>query len=118
VPLLVAVAIAKRRSLQDTAAAAAAAILGVLLWAIPLVVVSGGPSHYLVALGSQAGEDFEWVRMVWKSPTDHRVVAHAVVNSFAWPWGWLPLGIVVSALSFIGLLWTAWKAPRALRCSP
>ena len=114
VPLLVAVAIAKRRSLQDTAAAAAAAILGVLLWAIPLVVVSGGPSHYLVALGSQAGEDFEWVRMVWKSPTDHRVVAHAVVNSFAWPWGWLPLGIVVSALSFIGLLWTAWKAPRAV----
>ena len=103
-----------RFSLTIAAAAMAAALAGVLLWAVPLVVVSGGPTQYLVALGSQAGEDFEWVRMLWKSPTDPRVAFHAFVNSFAWPWGWLPLGLAVTALSIIGLLWAAWKTPRAM----
>ena len=97
----------------NVAAAVAAVLAGVLLWAVPLVVVSGGPTQYLVALGSQAGEDFEWVRMLWKSPTDPRVAFHAFVNSFAWPWGWLPLGLVVTALSFVGLVWAAWRTPRA-----
>ena len=92
---------------------AVAAAIGALCWAVPLVLVSGGPTQYLVALGSQAGEDFEWVRMVWKSPTDPRVVFHAFVNSFVWPWGWLPLGLAAAALSVIGLLWAAWKTPRA-----
>ena len=103
-----------RMSLAGIGVAAVAALAGVLLWAIPLVLVSGGPSQYLVALGSQAGEDFEWVRMVWKSPTNPRVVVHALVNSFAWPWGWLWLGAVAAALSGIGLVWAAWKSPRAL----
>lgn len=114
VPVLIAAAIGKRLSVRSVGLAAATAIAGALIWAVPLVVVSGGPTEYLVALGSQAGEDFEWVRMVWKSPTDPRVVVHAVVNSFAWPWGWLPLGVTVSALSIVGLLSMALKAPRAL----
>jgi hypothetical protein len=102
-----------RLSIANVSTAVAAALAGVLLWAVPLVVVSGGPTQYLVALGSQAGEDFEWVRMLWKSPTDPRVAFHAFVNSFAWPWGWLPLGLVVTALSFVGLFWAAWRTPRA-----
>ena len=102
-----------RLSAAVVAGTAAAMLLGVLLWAVPLVVVSGGPTAYLVALGSQAGEDFEWVRMLWKSPTDPRVAFHAFVNSFVWPWGWLPLGLAAAALSAIGLVWTAWKGPRA-----
>ncbi len=95
VPLLIAAATLRteRVSFAALVRAAAAAIAGVLIWAVPLVVVSGGPTEYLVALGSQAGEDFEWVRMWWKSPTDPRVAFHAIVNSFAWPWGWLPLGL-------------------------
>ena len=116
VPLLIAAATFRpeRFSFSALVSAAAAAIAGVLIWAVPLVVASGGPTLYVVALGSQAGEDFEWVRMWWKSPTDPRVAFHAIVNSFAWPWGWLPLGVIASALSAVGLLWTAWKAPRAL----
>ena len=102
-----------RFSLGTAAGALMAALLGVLLWAVPLVVVSGGPTQYLVALGSQAGEDFEWVRMLWKSPTDPRVAFHAFVNSFVWPWGWLPLGLAAASLSALGLLWGAWKGPRA-----
>jgi hypothetical protein len=92
-----------RLSPPTVSLAVIAALLGVLLWAVPLVVVSGGPTEYLVALGSQAGEDFEWVRMLWKHPTDPRVAFHAFVNSFAWPWGWLPLGVVAAALSAVGL---------------
>ena len=38
-------------------------------WAIPLVWFSGGPGGYLQALGSQAGEDFSGVVMLWTHPT-------------------------------------------------
>jgi hypothetical protein len=115
VPLLAVVAISRIRLLRRyVLLAAAAAVVGVLSWAVPLVVVSGGPSQYLFALGSQAGEDFEWVRMLWKSPTDPRLAFHAFVNSFAWPWGWLWLGAAVSGLSAVGFLWSAWKTPRTL----
>ena len=67
-PLLVCgsfVAVAARRASQAIAAAAA----GVAAWAVPLVWFSGGPRRYLQALGSQAGEDFSGVVMLWTHPT-------------------------------------------------
>ena len=39
--------------------------VGGLTWGIPLVVASGGLNAYLAALGSQAGEDFAGVEMLY-----------------------------------------------------
>ena len=36
-----------------------------LVWAVPLIVASGGLSSYAGALGTQAGEDFAGVVMLW-----------------------------------------------------
>ena len=83
---------------------------GVLLWAIPLLIVSGGLTAYLQALGTQAGEDFSGVVMLW-THRQVRVAAHAVLDSFVWPWGWR-LGIVVCALAAIGAVRIVWRAPR------
>ena len=88
-----------------------AALAGVLLWAVPLVIVTGGPSTYLAALGSQADDDFVGVVMLWTTPT-LRVGFHAFVNAFIWPWGILALGVVVVSVAAIGLLDAAIKGPK------
>ena len=87
--------------------------IGVLAWAIPLIVASGGMFAYLHALGSQAGEDFSGgVVMLW---THHspRETAHALINTFIWPWDWW-LGIAVCVLAAVGAARIAWRAPRVL----
>src|SRR4029078_7104207 len=66
-PLLVVGLLLPRSGLrpQNRFAAVGAAALGVLVWAVPLVVASGGLSEYARALGSQAAEDFSGVVMLW-----------------------------------------------------
>jgi hypothetical protein len=91
--------------------AAAAAAAGVLAWAIPLLVVTRGPSAYLAALRSQAGEHFVEV-VLWRTPTDPRAIFHAVVNVFVWPWGTLTLGLIVVCFVTAGLLFTLLRARR------
>ncbi|PYQ97765.1 MAG: hypothetical protein DMF97_13535, partial [Acidobacteria bacterium] len=67
----------------------AAYACGVLVWAVPLIVSSGGPSQYLVALSRQGSEDFSGVRMLWTSHTTRDFV-NAFYYSFVAPWGtWL-----------------------------
>lgn len=90
--------------------AAGAALGGVLLWAVPLLIATGGPSNYVAALGSQAGEHFEEV-VLWSTPK-LRVAFHALVNSFVWPWGILALGVVVAGVAAVGALFTTIKAPK------
>ena len=60
----------RARSLQAVARRSA---VGGLLWAVPLLWLSGGCRGYLAALGSQAGEDFAWVDMLWANPTPRRI---------------------------------------------
>lgn len=93
-------------------AALAAVAAGLLSWGIPLLVVSGGPVAYLQALGTQAGEDFSGVAMLW---THHspRAIAHALANTFVWPWDWW-LGVGMSVLAAAGAARVAWRAPRAV----
>ena len=45
-----------------------------------------GLGGYLAALGTQAGEDFSGVVMLW-TIRQARVAADAVLNTFIWPWG-------------------------------
>ncbi len=98
---------------RTRAAALGAAFAGVLLWAVPLVAVSGGLGGYLTALGSQAGEDFSGVVMLWTSRRP-RVAVDAVMYSFLWPWGDLIIGGVVAAAAAVGALWLLRADRRAL----
>jgi hypothetical protein len=79
----------------------AALAIGGLAWAIPLIVLSGGVEDYLVALGSQAGEDFAWTGMLWTTPTPRRLV-FALWETFVLPWEWFPLGLAIGSLALVG----------------
>ena len=80
-----------------------AAAMGAAIWAIPLIVASGGFAGYLTALGSQAGEDFSGVVMLWTTRTP-RVAVLALLNTFVQPWGWPALAGVMLALAGGGVL--------------
>jgi hypothetical protein len=91
----------------------AALAVGGLAWAIPLVVLSGGVDHYLVALGSQAGEDFAWTGMLWTTPTPRRLI-FALWETFVLPWDSLPLGLTIGVLALAGALVALVRHRRAL----
>ncbi len=77
--------------------------LGALVWAMPLLVASGGMDAYLAALGSQAGEDFAGVEMLYLNPAP-RPLAFALLRTFIYPWDSLVLGSVVLTLAAVGAL--------------
>jgi hypothetical protein len=112
-PLLLGVLIASRHSWRARALAVVAGAAGGLAWGIPLLVVSGGLEAYLAALGSQAGEDFAWVDMLWSNPTP-RLLALALYRTLALPWGDPRLGFAVSALAAIGFAVAGLRARRML----
>ena len=97
----------------DRAAALGAVLIGVLAWSVPLILDAGGLEEYAAALGSQAGEDFSNVPMLWttKSP---RVLAVALIHTLLWPWGGLIVGGIVSAVAAAGIVRLGWRMPRAL----
>ena len=114
-PLLVLGLLLPRSGLrpQNRFAAVGAAALGVLVWAVPLVVASGGLSEYARALGSQAGEDFSGVVMLWTTRTKAAAL-DAAMYSFLWPWGHPVAGAVVLLVACLGALRLLWAMPRAL----
>lgn len=115
VPLLVLSLIEQRRAgvrwLVSRSIAALAA--GGLAWAIPLVVDSGGVGAYLRALGSQAGEDFAWVNMLWLEPTPRRL-AFALYETFVLPWASTPPAIAVAATAAVGAVLMLARERQAL----
>ena len=98
---------------QNRIAALGATAIGVLLWAIPLIITSGGPSEYARALGSQAGEDFSGVVMLWTTRTKPAAL-DAVMYSFLWPWGHPIAGAAVMLVALIGAVRALWTMPRAI----
>lgn len=114
-PLLALVVFEQRRAgvawLVSRPLAAFAA--GVVAWAVPLVVDSGGVDGYLRALGSQAGEDFAWVNMLWLEPTPRRL-AFALYETFVLPWGSIPLAGAIAAVAAVGFVVTAVRERRSL----
>lgn len=75
--------------------------LGVLAWFVPLVVASGGWNAYLAALGSQAGEDFAGVDMLYQRPSP-RLLLFALWRTFVAPWDSPYLAGLVLLLAGLG----------------
>jgi hypothetical protein len=84
----------------------AAFAAGGLAWGVPLVADSGGVEGYLAALGTQAGEDFAWVNMLWLNPTPRRL-AFSLYETFVLPWGVdaLAAAMAVAAVIGVGVAW-------------
>jgi hypothetical protein len=100
-------------SMRDRLAVVAAAVIGVVVWGIPLLAASGGLSGYAAALGMQAGGDFSGVVMLW-NVRQARVAADALIYSFAWPWGAPAAGAVVLGVAAAGFVRVTVKSPRVL----
>ena len=75
--------------------------LGSLLWAVPMVVATGGLGEYLTVLGMQAGEDFSSGEMLFTSGSP-RALAQGLVHTFVDPWNHPVLGAVVLLLAAAG----------------
>jgi hypothetical protein len=91
----------------------AALAAGGLVWAVPLVADSGGMGGYLGALGTQAGEDFAWVNMLWLDPTPRRL-AFALYETFIVPWGAVPLAAAITAAAAFGAVVVLLRERRTL----
>jgi hypothetical protein len=118
-PLFLAVLVWPRTGLPMRARllALAAALAGVIVWAVPLLAATGGLEGYLTALGSQAGEDFSGVVMVWTT-RQARVAALAILNSFIWPWEQYRFGVAMVGLAAIGAGRLFWRdRPALLLCA-
>jgi hypothetical protein len=75
---------------------------GALVWAVPLMILAGGPWSYWQALAGQGAEDFSGVTMLWTSPTV-RQLALTLYYAFIAPWGAWPLAAVILVLAALGL---------------
>jgi hypothetical protein len=96
---------------QPLVAAGAAFIAGLLVWFIPLVVVSGGPAAYWRALTNQGAEDFGNIAMLW-TRRDLRTLVDALYFAFVAPWATWPVAVVVLGLAVLGTVWL-WRVNRA-----
>lgn len=74
---------------------------GALLWAVPLVVASGGPAAYWAAFRGQAGEDWRDASILATHP-GLRELAWSLVDTFLRPWDSYVLGGVVLVFAAVG----------------
>jgi hypothetical protein len=87
--------------------------IGVALWLVPLLVLTGGPAGYLAAVSAQAGEDIAGVDLLATNFTLRRL-AIALVHTFVYPWVTTPLATMVLAAAVLGGLAIAWRDRRTL----
>jgi hypothetical protein len=110
-PLIAAVALGRGWGLAVTAALFFAA--GALVWAIPLVLITGGPLAYWHALFNQGAEDLGNIQMLW---TRHgaRDVADGLYYAFVAPWALWPVASIVLVAAALGTAWLWQHARQAL----
>jgi hypothetical protein len=89
-----------------------AAAAGCLLWAVPLVISTGGLETYLAALADQGAEDFSGVEMLATS-ADRRLLTEALTATFIRPWRVEWLGETLGGLAIIGLVRLVWRQRTA-----
>jgi hypothetical protein len=93
---------------RDASAIVGMAAIGCLIWAVPLVVSTGGLASYLTALADQGGEDFADIRMLATTP-DRDLLGESLRMTFIRPWRVAWLGQVMVGLALIGLGHLFWR---------
>ena len=88
-------------------------LAGILVWLVPLVVVTGGPAAYTHALFDQGAEDLGNIQMLW---TKHgaRDVLDALYYAFVAPWAAWPVAAVALTFGLAGLVRLAVTRRRTL----
>lgn len=86
--------------------------IGVLAWAIPLLIASGGLAAYRAAFAGQAAEQFTGLDIFLSNPTPRRM-ALGILASLVGPWAAPPLGWIVVAIAIAGFALLVWRAPLA-----
>jgi hypothetical protein len=102
-----------RRRVRDAGVLVGWAAVGALVWAVPLVVLSGGLSTYLHALGAQGTQDFTGIEMLATDPRGS-LLRSALSRTFVAPWQAAALGRVIAALAIVGVARLAWRGRRIL----
>ena len=100
-------------SLQPLALLLALFAVGVLVWFIPLVIVSGGPAAYWHALFDQGSEDLGNIQMLWRNHGRHDVL-DALYYAFVAPWAVWPVAAVVLICACAGIVRLANRHREAL----
>jgi hypothetical protein len=86
--------------------------IGVLAWAIPLIIASGGVTQYRAAFAGQAAEQFTGLDIFLSNPTPRRM-ALGIIASLVGPWAVPPLGWIVVVIAIVGLAVLVWRAPQS-----
>ena len=86
---------------------------GLLLWFVPLVIVTGGPAAYWRALFDQGAEDFGNIQMLW-NVHGARDVLDALYYAFIAPWATWPVAAVVLVCASLGAGWLCRRGRHAL----
>jgi hypothetical protein len=84
--------------------------VGVLIWLVPLVAITGGPVAYWRALSNQGAEDLGNITMLW-TKHDPRTIADAVYYALIAPWATWTVASVVIGLAALGIVWL-WRWNR------
>ena len=115
VPLIVLVAARRPRPhrVEDGLVAVGALVLGVLVWLVPMVWLSGGPTEYFRALSNQGNEDLSGVAMLWTSPTAAQLRLAFAATVVA-PWASPLLAAAALLLALAGAARMAIEARLAL----
>jgi hypothetical protein len=99
-----------RRDLRATAAIAGGFAAGILVWAIPLMILVGGWRVYLDVLTAQAADDFRGA--IFAVDLSLRTLASGLYDSFVLPWGGATLAALVLTSALVGGTRLVWTRPR------
>ena len=104
-PLLVwcAAVLMVRRQFRGVALFGLAAGLGVLVWAVPLVVDSGGPAAYWRSVQFQGNQDLSGIELLATKPTATLFI-RSVRRTFAEPWLLTGFANAILAFALLGLV--------------
>ena len=114
-PLLAwcAVLLIARRQLRSVTILALAAGLGVLVWAVPLLVDSGGPAAYWRSVLFQGNQDLSGIELLATMPTA-RLLTASLRRTFADPWLLPGLANAMLVFALVGLVRLGRRDRRSL----
>ena len=102
-PLLVWVVLQCRPRARSLTRAAAMWLAGILIWALPLTFVVGGPAGYVDAFAAQGEEDLARADILVTNRTVDRLLV-GLIHTFAYPWANTWSAAAILGLALVGAI--------------